>query len=146
MKKLNLLFLIAMLTFTCASLPAATTEQSEINRISATWENSYKQGDMGTLGNLYSTNAVMLPPSSEILSDNSAITGYWESLKKVGVTQFQLSEVALNFEGNRAYQTALWQATRVTGSGPDITLEGNISNVYEKQSDGSWKISLQSWN
>jgi len=74
------------------------------------------------------------------------IKSYWDALKKVGVTEYSIYPVDMNIKGKRAYTSGLWEATRVTAEGKTIKLSGNISNVLEKQADGSWKITVQSWN
>ena len=109
-------------------------------------EKKFESGEIAELAELYSEDAVMLPPSSEILSGPEAIQGYWNNLRDIGVYDYSIYGVEQNIKGDVAYVTALWVAKRKAGNGEDITFEGNISNVYEKQKDGSWKISLQSWN
>ncbi len=146
MKKTNLLFSMILIGSLTTNLMANPSEQAEIGKINSAWANSISKGDIAAVGELYSADAVMLPPSSEILNNRSEIRGYWENLKSNGISNYNLSQVGLEVKGNLAYETALWEATRKTNTGDEITFEGNISNVYEKQADGSWKIKLQSWN
>ena len=102
-------------------------------------------GDTQLVG-LYADNAVMMPPSSEILSDRGAIKNYWDVLREVGIDAYAINTVDLRINGNTAYQTILWEATRNAADGNVIQFDGNMSNVLERQKDGSWKIKLQSWN
>jgi len=60
--------------------------------------------------------------------------------------QYTISNVDLDIKGDTAYETGLWEVTRIDTNGEMILLEGNITNVFEKQKDGSWKIKFQSWN
>ena len=98
------------------------------------------------LASLYVDNAVMMPPSSEILSDRGAIKNYWDNLREVGIDVYAISTVDLRIDGDTAYQTVLWDATRNAADGNVIQFNGNMSNVLERQKDGTWKIKLQSWN
>lgn len=128
-----------------ASVTAEVDNTAAISSVSSQWSETLNKGETSDLIKLYADDAVVLPPSSEILSDKSAIKNYWDGLRKVGVNKYSISTVNLKIEGDKAYQTALWEASR-NADGKVIQFEGNISNVLERQKDGSWKITLQSWN
>lgn len=145
MNKLNYLILLIIITVS-ASLNANADAVSDINDLNEALTSKYVAGEIPGMIDLYKENAVMLPPSSEILVGTGAIEGYWENLKAIGVKVYTIYPVELNIEGNVAYATALWEAKRITGTGDVITMDGNLSNVYEKQENGNWKIKLQSWN
>ena len=95
---------------------------------------------------LYSDDAVLSPPTSEIISGKSNINTYLETLKNIGVKEYSISNIDMNVQGDIAYSTELWEATGVDMSGNSIILEGSISNVFERQENGSWKIKYQNWN
>jgi len=125
---------------------AAADEAAAINALNIKWDAAVNQGDTTQLVSLYSDNAVMMPPSSEILSDRGAIKNYWDVLREVGIDVYAIDTVDLRIDGNTAYQTVLWEATRNAADGNVIQFNGNMSNVLERQKDGTWKIKLQSWN
>ncbi|MDX1518908.1 MAG: nuclear transport factor 2 family protein [Gammaproteobacteria bacterium] len=141
----SLLF-ITLLLLISAGARSATDEQAQILSISETLASQFNAGGTASLENFYTPDAVMLPPSSQILSKPDEITGYWSLLKGTGVREYAVYPVDLKIEGNVAYQTAIWEATRIAPDGNTFKLEGNISTVLVKQKDGRWKIKLQSWN
>ncbi len=145
MKNFKPLLLIALLT---ASAPAISVADDafDVRVINSQLTKEFTSGSTARLAELYTNNAVMLPPSSEILTSNESIKAYWDALKKAGIKKYSIYPVDLNIKGNRAYTSGLWEATRVTAEGSTVNLNGNISNVLEKQEDGSWKITVQSWN
>ena len=145
MKKLNTLLLMIMLPVS-SLVAAGASDPSAIDALNQNWGAALNSGKTSDLVNLYAKGAVMLPPTSQILSEPAAIKDYWEGLRKVGVNDYVISTVDLRIEGDTAYQTALWVATRKATDGNVIQFEGNMSNVLERQKDGSWKIKLQSWN
>jgi len=106
----------------------------------------FNAGEIPTMVDMYTEDAVMLPPSSEILSSSESIEGYWDQLRAVGVVSYILYPVNLKIDGDIAYMTSIWEASRKSAGNEVITMTGNISNVFEKQKDGTWKIKLQSWN
>ena len=106
----------------------------------------FKSGSSDGLSKYYADDAVMLPPSSEILSNKKQIVDYWQNLKTVGFEELSIYLVDVEDKGQQVVSTALWQITRKSVDGYKVIMKGNISNVLEKQLDQSWKIILQSWN
>ena len=144
MKKLYTILIIISASIAGISL-AAADETSAIQSLNSGWDKALNKGNTSELVKSYTDNAVVMPPSSEILTNHAAIKNYWDGLRKVGVNDYAIHIIDLRIEGDKAYQTALWEATR-TADGNVIQFEGNMSNVLERQKDGSWKITLQSWN
>lgn len=146
MKKFNYMFFISILLISSSGLSARADTVSDIEALNLALTKTFESGELSEMADLYTQNAVMLPPSSEILSNQKDIKGYWDNLRKIGVYDYSIYAVNHDIEGDVAYTTALWEAKRKVTNGDVITMDGNISNVYEKQKDGSWKIKLQSWN
>lgn len=145
MNKLKIMALVFAATLSTAVV-GEVTDPAKIDSINDNWSRALSQGDSADLGRFYTPDAVVLPPSSEILASYDAIKGYWDGLHKIGVNNYSIYDVNLKIEGDFAYQTALWEAKRITPEGNSIEFDGNLSNVFERQPDGSWKIKLQSWN
>lgn len=139
--------MLLLITLSMSGLAnAVADEAAAINALNIKWDAAINQGDTTQLIGLYADNAVMMPPSSEILSDQGAIKNYWDDLREVGIDAYAINIVDLRINGDTAYQTILWEATRNAADGNVIQFDGNMSNVLERQKDGTWKIKLQSWN
>jgi uncharacterized protein (TIGR02246 family) len=145
MKKLITMILIIIVSVSGLA-NAVADEAAAINVLNSKWDAAVNKGDTTQLVSLYTDNAVMMPPSSEILSDRGAIKNYWDVLREVGIDAYAINTIDLRVDGNTAYQTVLWEATRNAADGNVIQFNGNMSNVLERQKDGTWKIKLQSWN
>lgn len=143
MNKLKIFLLLITALFSALLIAADKTD--DINITNSLWIDNLNKGDFQQLVKLYADEVVVMPPSSEILTDREAIEKYWESLRSIGVEKYKYWTIDLRIEGDKAYQTALWEASR-TVEGNAMIFEGNMSNILERQSDGSWKIALQSWN
>jgi ketosteroid isomerase-like protein len=146
MKSLNKLIFIAILASVSSYAASETLETVDVENFNNVWASGFDQGNTEALMGLYSENAVVFPPSSEILEGRKAIQTYLQGLKEVGVKEYSISNIDTDIKENTVYESALWEATRVDSEGNIIKLEGNISNVFERQNDGSWKIKFQSWN
>jgi ketosteroid isomerase-like protein len=146
MKSLKNLILLLILVSSSGYVASAALETMDIESFNNVWESGFEEGNTEGLMGLYTENAVVFPPSSEILKGRTAIQAYLEGLREVGVKEYSISNVGTDIKENIVYEAALWEATRVDNEGNVIKLQGNISNVFEKQNDGSWKIKFQSWN
>jgi ketosteroid isomerase-like protein len=146
MKYTKSLIFISLLSLFSSYATSTTAESVDVERLNSRWVSSFEKGNTKALMDLYTENAMVFPPSSEILEGQIAIAAYLNSLKEIGVTEYSISNVDTEIKGDTAYETALWEATRIDANGATFNFEGNITNVLERQNDGSWKIKLQSWN
>lgn len=146
MKIYKTLICMTLLATGSAGAVSAPDDREAIIEVSEQWASEFETGNSASMARYYTSNAVVLPPSSEILSQSEDILGYWQFLIEVGVNQYDLYPVDVRVDGNRAFQTAIWEAVRTTETGEKIAMEGNITTVLERQADGVWKITMQSWN
>jgi len=146
MKILNYTILIASLTLGSSFSASAALESTDVEQLDTLWSASFNEGNTVGLMSLYTKDAMVFPPSSEILDNASSIKAYLDGLRNVGFNNYSIAEVDMQVKGDTVYSTSLWEATRIDAAGNEITLDGNITNIIERQEDGSWKIKLQSWN
>lgn len=93
---------------------------------------------------LYTRNAIVVPPSQEILADTD-FTGFLNRQIRIRMDDFQLQAISLRMHGDRAYQSAVWMAT-IDDAGERREIDGELTNIFLRQADGTWKIEFQSWN
>lgn len=146
MKRYNSLILMSLIAAGYTGSVTASEDSDAVIAVSEQWADQFEAGDTASMSYYYTKDAVVLPPSSQILAESESIRDYWQFLMEVGVEEYSLYPVDVRIEGNRAFQTAIWEAVRTSETGEKIAMEGNITNVLEKQANGDWKISLQSWN
>jgi len=133
------------LSLSCNAL-AGTDYPTAIRTSDLGWEFASTSGQTIGLLDMYTDNAIVIPPTSEILSNPSAIEGFWAEVMDSGVSEYVIDTVNLHVEGDVAHQTALWQASIMTDDGNVIHFDGAMTNILERQDDGLWKIRMQSWN
>ena len=142
MKILSAMFLA--ISISAGSITAVAAE-SDIWINNKTWEIAFNSGDTAALADLYTNDAVVVPPSLEILDAEEEIENFWAKQISDGTDNFRVQTINLRVHGDVIYQTAVWIATRVS-NGVATDLDGEMTNVMARQDDGSWKIQLQSWN
>jgi ketosteroid isomerase-like protein len=146
MKSLNKLIFIPIFAIATSAAVAETLETGDVENINNVWATTLDEGKTKELMGLYTENAVVFPPSSEILKGRTEIQSYLDGLREAGFKEYSISNINSEVKDSTIFETAIWEATRLDAEGNVIKLEGNISNVFEKQNDGSWKIKFQSWN
>jgi uncharacterized protein (TIGR02246 family) len=124
---------------------AAGSPQQEIETSNAGWAAAFNAGDTGALSAFYAEDATVVAPSMEIVSDRAEIGKFWAAQYSAGIRDFQVETVNLRADGDRVYQTAVWSATVNLHGHHGHAVDGEITNVLERQADGSWKIQLQHW-
>ena len=146
MKNMRYLILLSIIFLNSSYGLTNTLKIVNLEMIDPLWVINYDSGNITSLVNLYTHDAMVFPPSSEILEGPIAITTYLNNLREVGFNEYSISNVNTQVKGDKAFTTALWEAIRVGVDGNKIKFNGNITNVLERQNDGNWKIKLQSWN
>jgi ketosteroid isomerase-like protein len=142
MKLLNILILTLLMS-SASAVPSTSETEMWINN--KTWEVAFNTGNTAALADLYSEDAIVMPPSLEIFNAPETIENYWIDQIHAGTDNFRVQTINLRVEEDVIYQTAIWIAT-VTSNGVSTDLDGEMTNVIARQQDGSWKIKLQSWN
>ena len=146
MKLFKLLFITLFAVTLGTRALANTDDQLDVRANNLSWEFALNTGQTAALLDMYAKDAVILPPSSEILTNHAAIKTYWDNLRRVGVGEYAIYTVDIHIDRDIAYQTALWEATRIDKDGNVFHFDGNMTNILERQQDGRWVIRLQSWN
>ena len=143
MNKLNTLLLMSLITVTGSVLASPVTNVTDL---SEEWRQNFNAGSKDSLMKLYSDEAVLFQPNNEIVDGTEAINDYLDRLNYLNVEDFIIWDVEMGANGKLAYETALWQATGIDADGLTVSYDVNVTNVLEKQADGSWKIRMQSRN
>lgn len=130
-----------------AALLGTSTVAAQAETASPTgfWTGAVNSGDTGAIASLYTDDAVLVSPGTELISAPKAIGDFWAAKHNAGARDFRLLSVNESRNGDTLYQSAVW-TTKVTSNGKESVLEGQMTNVLARQPDGTWKIQLQSWN
>ena len=137
--KYSKLILAAFIGTASAASLAETVPQT------GSWASVVNSGDTAAIARLYTDDAVLVSPGTELIAAPGAIGDYWIAKRKSGASEFRSLSVNERLEGDTLYQSAVW-TSKFTSNGQVNSLDGQMTNVLARQPDGSWKIKLQSWN
>jgi uncharacterized protein (TIGR02246 family) len=110
------------------------------------WNDAFNRGDARAVMSLYVDDAKLLPPTNAVVSGSQEIRAFWESMIKNGFANHAIEIVEVRAIGDMAYEAAKWRATGPGKDGGEQSYSGNLVNIFERQSDGSWKSRLHTWN
>ena len=116
------------------------------------WENrkyddTYSSGDLDGFMALFTSDAVQMPNDAPIIVGRHAI----RSRAKEGFANntFKLTDTIedIKVSGNWAYVRGNFtNITTPKDGGTDVTQEGKWIAVYQRQSNGTWKLYSEIWN
>jgi uncharacterized protein (TIGR02246 family) len=113
-----------------------------VRRAQDSWNAAFNRGDAAAVADLYTDDAIVLPPSHVFIKGAASIRGFLHGLIAAGVKEHGMELIDAEAEGPLAFAAGRWWAT---GPG-DERFEGSVVTVLRRQGDGSWPICLHTWN
>ena len=103
---------------------------------------AFARRDSAAIAELYSSDAVLLPPNAPQFQGAESIRAFWDRLFTMGIDAVRLETLDLSAHDDIAVETG--RAT-VLGSGGAVIDEGKYLVVW-KNEGGSWKLHRDIWN
>lgn len=119
-----------------AAIEAANTKFSE----------AFARGDAEALAALYTPDAIVFPPDSEMIRGNGAIGEFWKAQRDGGVTSAALTTTDVGRSGDVAYEAGNVSLTIQSAGAEPTTAMAKYVVVWTRQADGSWKLHRDIWN
>lgn len=130
----------------CQTSPQDTTKADEdaVKALIELWDINDIKGDADLMASLYTDNAIMLGGfDGGSIRGNEAIQQYFESEYEENVSQAVNSGIdEIRVSGDIAYVCGSWTTTLANGE----SAGGDWLQIYERQSDNEWLISVEIWN
>ena len=104
------------------------------------------KGDSVDFANLYTDDAIVLPPNSNIVQGHDAIESYWGSTLRLGKINVQLNIKDAFGSGNIAVETGNYDIKIQPEGTTPIMDHGKYMVIWEKQNDNSWKLKRDMWS
>ena len=111
------------------------------------WSTAVESGDPEKLGELYTHNAVLMPPTDETIIGRSLIGKYLAAAdKNPQLENYSVDIVACELAGDTLKFAGVWGAEQIDYRGRQIAMTGNLVRILDRQPDGSWALSYEIWN
>lgn len=138
------LFACTALAFTSLVSTAGPNEVS-VDKAFSAWNSAFNKGDAKGVAALYTSDAVLLPPSHEVKS-GTQIEQFFSGLLGNRVTGHTLEPIKIIDAGDTLIVASKWSAKGRDDKGNPTALGGIATHVLQKESGGSMKVKLHTFN
>lgn len=124
------------------------SDEAAIRQADAEWVEAAKSKKVDAWLAFYTDDAVVLPPNDEVAKGR-------ESARKSVAELLALPELSITWKptkvivarsGDIAYLIGAYSLSFKDAGGKPLTDQGKLLEIWEKQSDGTWKCSADTWN
>jgi uncharacterized protein (TIGR02246 family) len=105
-----------------------------------------RQGDAAALAALYTEDATLLPPNSEMIKGREGIEAVWSAVIQMGAKGVVFTTVDVYGSGDLAYEVGNYVLTIQPEGQEPIEDKGKYVVVWKQIADGSWKMHVDIWN
>jgi len=108
--------------------------------------NAVRKGDGAAIAALYTEDATLLPPDSDMVKGRAGIEAFWKGGLQMGIKEALLTTVVVSGAGDLAYEIGRF-ALKVQPEGKEvIEQKGKYVVVWKKAADEVWKLHVDIWN
>jgi uncharacterized protein (TIGR02246 family) len=136
---------VSVLALSGLGTSAAADAAAAIEEANTQFESAFNAGDAASLADLYTADAVLLPPESEQVEGTEAIRAYWQAGIDAGLTDLDLVTGSVEESGDTAVETGRYSLTAPTQDGASEQATGKYMVLWQ-QADGGWKLHWDIWN
>ncbi len=95
---------------------------------------------------LYTEDAVLLPPGAARLDGREAIQQFWQGMLDAGVRDISLTTQEVEDAGDSAVEVGTISATAPGDGDARVALTGKYIVVYRRDGGGNWRLHRDIWN
>lgn len=120
--------------------------RAAIEAANAKFSEAFARGDTKALAALYTPDAIIFPPDSEMIRGNEGIGAFWKTSRDNGVQSATLTTDDVGRSGDVAYEAGK-VSLKIQPPGKEATTAlAKYVVVWKRQPDGSWKLHRDIWN
>jgi uncharacterized protein (TIGR02246 family) len=140
-KSIQALLFIAFALTLSWSVQAQKDITEEIQEINHQFMNAYNSGNAAGVAALYTSDAILYPPNSDVVKGTDAIQTMWEESIKAGISKIKLTTVEALSYG----KVALEDGRVELYAGDEFVGKEKFIVVWRKVK-GQWKLHQDMWN
>lgn len=123
--------------------PATADELSQMNKDFA---KALNNKDAAAAANLYTDDAMELPPGEAHFSGKENIKKYWEAAIKAGAFDVSVSTIATGSDGDLGYEIGRFKMSMKDSAGKVTVESGKYLELLKRGEDGKWRSTHGIWN
>ena len=102
--------------------------------------------DAASIANQYTEDASLFPPGAPRQDGREAAQAFWQAAIDMGLGDVELTTVEVEELGDTATDVGTVTATLPDEDGGRVTLTGKFIVLWQKGSDGRWRMHRDIWN
>ena len=124
-----------------------SADKSTIDRLREAHITALNAGDADGWADCFANDGIQMPPNFETNAGRAAIEGWSKGFLGMFSCQFKLSVGEVQVAEDWAFERGRYdiKLTPRTG-GNSVDDNGKYITIYQRQSDGGWKIARDIWN
>ena len=134
----------------CASQTSvdAAAELAALREAATAYHQAASAKDVDAVVALYDEGAIMIPPNAELVEGLAGVRGYrFGFIETPGVElEFELVRAEVSAAGDIGWTLAIGEITINQPDGPPGRDRVRDFHMWKKQTDGSWKVVVDTWN
>ena len=138
--------LVTLLMICAASVAEAQqSPRTAIETNNKQFTEVFNKGDAAAIANMYTVDARLLPPNSEMVEGRPNIQKFWQGAMTAGVKMVSLETLHVETQGNIAVEIGRYTTTMPGAGGTTTTDKGKYVVVWKREGQ-SWKLAVDIFN
>ena len=148
MRKVIILIVTVILFISaCTQNPNEQADVEAIKRMNNEWNTAWSNSDIDGILALWDNDGISMPPGSSPYIGKERIRARLQFLNKTTVENVSTNIEEIEVSGNWAFVRQTFKGTWIPKDGSESKNESSKEiMIFNKQSDGSWKIARYMWN
>ena len=126
---------------------AMMTDLEAIAARRSDFETALNDANIDALSQMVTDDLVAMPPNEPTITGLEANQAWWRQFFDVDSSHTSFFPGELQVAGDWAFDRFTWTGDMTpTGGGETVHEEGKSIWIWQRQSDGTWKLALEIWN
>jgi uncharacterized protein (TIGR02246 family) len=144
---------VCLLVSPFVTLNAAPEESEDIAQVRAAIEagnlkfgEAVRKGDAAAIAALYSEDATLMPPDSDMIQGKPGIQAFFDGGLKMGIKDAVLTTISVSAAGDYACEIGKVLLTVQPSGQAAVQQTAKYVVVWKKSASGSWQLHVDIWN
>ena len=141
---------LSLVLFSSASFaeaPKADPARAPLEKLGAAFAEAFNRGDIAAVAAMYSDDALVLPPDSDLVQGRSAIEALWKGTRDSGMKDLAFTVLDVHSSRDLAVEVGkadfkIQTANQAESSSQTV----KYVVVWKRQKDGAWRLFRDIWN